>query len=76
LSTVAGFVSAGLGVALLPPSKGLKLPNMIWIPIQNPDCRCEVGLEWKEKRYFSPAVKLFRDFAIDYYQKKEVEALP
>ncbi|QMV43789.1 LysR family transcriptional regulator [Cohnella cholangitidis] len=76
LQTVAGFVSAGLGVALLPPSKGLRLPNMSWIPVKDPVCRCEVGLEWKDKRYLSPAVRLFREFVIEFYEKKEVEALP
>lgn len=75
LQTVAGFVSAGLGVALLPSSTSLKLPNMRWIAVKDPNCSCEVGLEWKEKRYLSPAVKLFRDFVIDYYDKKDV-ALP
>lgn len=72
LQTVAGFVSAGLGVALLPPSVGLRLPNMHWIAVSDKECKCDVVIEWKEKRYLSPAVKLFRDFAVDYYAKKEI----
>lgn len=72
LQTVAGFVSAGLGVAVMPNSKGLRLPNTRWIPLQDPNCQCEVVMEWKEKRYFSPAVRLFRDFVINYYEKMEV----
>ncbi len=74
LQTVAGFVSAGLGVALLPDSMGLKLPNMKWIAIKDPNCECEVGLEWKEKRYLSPAVKLFRNFVTNHYEKMGIAA--
>ncbi|RKP54220.1 LysR family transcriptional regulator [Cohnella endophytica] len=71
LQTVAGFVSAGFGVALLPASAGLKLPNMHWIAIKDKDCKCDVVLVRKDKRYLSPAVKLFRDFAIEYCNQKE-----
>jgi DNA-binding transcriptional LysR family regulator len=62
LATVAGFVSAGLGVALLPRSEGLVLDGTSWVRVNFPDNEYPVGIEWKEKRYMSPAVRLFRDF--------------
>lgn len=71
LATVAGFVAAGLGVSLLPKSRGLMLEGMRWIKISTPGCVCEVGIEWKEKRYLSPAARLFRDFALEISRLRE-----
>jgi DNA-binding transcriptional LysR family regulator len=65
LPTVAGFVAAGLGVSLLPQSRGLKLDGTRWIKVATPGCVCEVGIEWKEKRYLSPSARLFRDFTLE-----------
>lgn len=72
LVTVAGFVAAGLGVSLLPKSRALMLEGMHWIRIATPGCVCEVNIEWKEKRYLSPAARLFRDFAIESSRQREV----
>lgn len=68
LHTVAGFVSAGLGVALLPKVKELEMDGVAWLKVRKPRCVCLVGLEWKEGRYISPAAKLFRDFLLEKYQ--------
>ncbi|MBB6691548.1 LysR family transcriptional regulator [Cohnella xylanilytica] len=62
LPTVAGFVSAGLGVSLLPRAEGLALEGVCWVPLRDPGNEFEVGIEWKEKRYLSPAAKAFREF--------------
>lgn len=71
LVTVAGFVAAGLGVSLLPKSRALMLEGMQWIKVATPGCVCEVGIEWKEKRYLSPAARLFRDFALEISRLRE-----
>jgi len=65
LTTAAGFVSAGLGVSLLPCAAGLRMEGISWIEIK-PKCTCTIGLVWKDKRYLSPAAKLFQQFCLSY----------
>jgi DNA-binding transcriptional LysR family regulator len=74
LPTVAGFVSVGLGISLLPKANGLMLDGMEWLNIKDVDCVCTVGMEWKENRYLSPAAKMFRDFMLAHYQVHTVSA--
>ncbi|MBB6669878.1 LysR family transcriptional regulator [Cohnella nanjingensis] len=65
LPTVAGFISAGLGISLLPRTAGVKLEGIEWVKLDAEDNEFEVGLEWKEKRYLSPAARLFRDHVLE-----------
>ncbi len=65
LPTVAGFISAGLGVSLLPRTAGVKLDGISWVTLVAEDNVFEVGMEWKEKRYLSPAARLFRDEVLE-----------
>jgi len=65
LPTVAGFVSAGLGVSLLPRAEGLALDGLSWLAVDFDHNEFEVGIEWKEKRYLSPAARMFRDFVAE-----------
>jgi Transcriptional regulator len=65
LPTVAGFVSAGLGVSLLPRTEGLTLDGLSWLKVDFENNLFEVGVEWKEKRYLSPAARMFRDFVAE-----------
>ncbi|MEW9700626.1 LysR family transcriptional regulator [Paenibacillus sp. SI8] len=62
LMTVAGFVSAGLGISMLPKTNGLMLEGLAWLPIKDEGSYCEVGLLQKRGRYLSPAVKRFSDY--------------
>ncbi|GMK40670.1 putative HTH-type transcriptional regulator YybE [Paenibacillus sp. CCS19] len=68
LQTVAGFVSAGLGVSLLPKSKGLSLAGIAWIPLETQMNTFEIGIEWKARRFLSPAAQRFRDFVLNDYR--------
>ncbi|QJD86378.1 LysR family transcriptional regulator [Cohnella herbarum] len=67
LPTVSGFVSAGLGVSLLPRAYSMELSGNAWVSVDSVEGPLPVELGWKEKRHLSPAVRLFRDFLI---QKK------
>ncbi|GGG57831.1 LysR family transcriptional regulator [Paenibacillus radicis (ex Gao et al. 2016)] len=62
LTTVAGFVAAGLGVSLVPRTAGLLLEGLTWIPIQEKHWNWEVGLQWRTDQNLSPAVKKFIDY--------------
>ncbi|SFA75665.1 DNA-binding transcriptional regulator, LysR family [Cohnella sp. OV330] len=62
LTTVAGFVAAGLGLSMLPKTNGLMLEGLAWLPIKDEGSYCEVGLLQKRGQYLSPAVRRFSDY--------------
>ncbi|REE81047.1 DNA-binding transcriptional LysR family regulator [Paenibacillus taihuensis] len=66
LPTVAGFVSAGLGVSVLPRTAGLELKGLNWIKIRDKGWVWEVGLQYKKNRFLSPAAQRF----VSYLEKK------
>lgn len=70
LTTVAGFVAAGLGISMVPRTSGLSLGGLVWLPIKE-NWIWEVGLQWREGRYVSPAVKKFIDYVKQTYGGNE-----
>ncbi|WP_276352864.1 LysR family transcriptional regulator [Cohnella caldifontis] len=75
LQTVAGFVSQGLGVSILPDSEGLRQEGIRWLRIGDRECASTVGLEWKENRYDSPAAQRFREFLVERYADNLLDAV-
>ncbi|MGD8190727.1 LysR family transcriptional regulator [Brevibacillus ginsengisoli] len=67
--TIAGLVAAGLGVAILPDTKGLDLSGISLLSVQRPVCRRVIGIARLEGRYLSPAVEQFQQFVIDYFKQ-------
>ncbi|NHN34182.1 LysR family transcriptional regulator [Paenibacillus agricola] len=63
LITVAGFISAGLGVSVLPHTAGLALDGLVWLPIEEEGWVWEIGAMWKKYRFLSPATRQFLQFA-------------
>lgn len=64
LTTVAGLVSAGLGVALLPlDDPNLRLPGMRVIPLET-ERRRELGVVWSAHREPPAPVAMFLDFVV------------
>lgn len=57
--TIIGLVAAGLGVSILPASfRRVKLAEMRWVPILEPDAVSEMWLVWSRHRELSgPAVR-------------------
>ncbi|TVY07475.1 LysR family transcriptional regulator [Paenibacillus cremeus] len=67
LPTVAGFVSAGLGVSVLPKTAGLELKGLRWIKIEEKGWVWEVGLHYKKNRFLSPATQNFVRYIEDKF---------
>ncbi|RNE50019.1 LysR substrate-binding domain-containing protein [Corynebacterium alimapuense] len=64
LTTVAGLVSAGLGVALLPLDDPYLAPTGIVLrPLDPPEHR-ELGLVWRADAESAPPIDQFREFVI------------
>jgi DNA-binding transcriptional LysR family regulator len=70
LGTITAFVAAKLGVALIPPVKGLDMTKISRLPITEPCCQRVIGMAWMEGRYLSPAAKRFRQFVLEHYEKE------
>ncbi|WP_217597268.1 LysR family transcriptional regulator [Cohnella sp. GbtcB17] len=66
LQTVAGFVSAGLGVSVLPRTAGLELAGLSWLEIEDEGWVWEVGLQYKKNRFLTPAAQKF----VNYVEEK------
>ncbi|MDU0479720.1 LysR family transcriptional regulator [Staphylococcus chromogenes] len=63
MTTVAGLVSAGLGVALLPMGDPYLAPaGVVLVPLA-PRVDREIGLVWRATKG-APAVEMFRDFVL------------
>jgi DNA-binding transcriptional LysR family regulator len=68
VTTVAGLVSAGLGVALIPETGGEDMRQIRRLHVRSPHCQRVIGIAWVEGRYLSPAAKLFRQFVLDHFR--------
>lgn len=73
LFMVLGLVAAGFGVAFIP---ALALRNAIQpavscLRIADFPCQRTIGLAWAEGRYLTAAVRLFRQFVIEYFAELE-----
>lgn len=63
-STVAAFVAAGLGVALIPPIIGIDHSKCVLIPIRYPIAQRSLCMAWRKDNQMVPIVNKFRDFVI------------
>ncbi|BCG59277.1 LysR family transcriptional regulator [Paenibacillus sp. URB8-2] len=71
--TVAGLVSAGLGVSILPAAPALQMDGISWLKLKEPRCTRNIGIAWSENHYMPPSAQLFRTFIIEQYADKTVE---
>jgi len=68
--TVLGFVSANLGVSLLPHISGMDMKNLTKLSIADYRCERTIGLAWVKGKTMLPVVDAFREFLIDYAGKR------
>lgn len=67
--TVIGLVSSGLGVALIPDSKGIDRKKIAVLQVSAPVCQRMIGISSIKGRYLSPAAVGFEQFVIHHYAK-------
>jgi LysR family transcriptional regulator, transcription activator of glutamate synthase operon len=79
LSTLRGFVAAGLGIAIVPaPREGS--PDgasgaLRQLPINDNGAVREIGLAWADERRLLPAAELFRQHVIDRATSRRLPAV-
>jgi len=62
VGTVSGFVSAGLGVSLVPKNRGISEYNIKCIPVSSPKCYRHINLAWKKDTYTPKVIQTFKEF--------------
>lgn len=67
--TVAGLVTAGLGISLLPDLKGIDKSKLVQISVSWPKSQRTIGIAWFEGRYISPATKQFKSFVLEKFNQ-------
>lgn len=73
VSTLAGLVSAGLGVTIIPSFHGISTGKVKPIRISEPFCYREIGLAWLNGNPLSPSAELFRSYVIHEFRDTELE---
>lgn len=68
VSTMAGLVSAGLGITIIPAFPGINSDKVKQISISKPYCHREIGLAWLNENTLSPSGDLFRNYVIERYR--------
>ncbi|MEW9671929.1 LysR family transcriptional regulator [Ammoniphilus sp. 3BR4] len=63
-ATIAGFVAANFGVALIPFIPGLDMRKISLLSVSRPRCRRIIQMAWRTDRYMSPAVTHFKGFIL------------
>ncbi|MFT8361829.1 MAG: LysR family transcriptional regulator [Sporolactobacillus sp.] len=72
VTTLAGLVASGLGVALLPDQKDIDESKVRKVHITWPNCKRQIGLSWYEGRVMSPAAKQFMKFVFQKYSPTHI----
>ena len=67
IHTLAGLVSAGLGVSLIPRLLDTTELNIVFIPVSFPLCRRSIGLAWNTTQQLSPAAIEFQQFIFHHF---------
>jgi DNA-binding transcriptional LysR family regulator len=67
VSTMAGLVSSGLGVTIIPAFHGISSEKIKQISISKPYCHREIGLARLNGNTLSPSGELFRNYVIERF---------
>ncbi|WP_379138755.1 LysR family transcriptional regulator [Paenibacillus sp. sgz500958] len=69
LDMVAGLVSAGYGISLLPKTLGVRNYPMAWVKVDDPASKLTVGVVWKRDRKLTPVSEVFLKFIREKYPR-------
>ncbi len=69
---VTGFVSAGLGISIVPNTPNLITDELSVLRIKEPHCYRTVHMGWLKNGYMTPSAKIFKDFVIKVASKDKI----
>jgi LysR family transcriptional regulator, transcription activator of glutamate synthase operon len=67
-TTVAGFVTEGMGIAVLPKISDIENEYLRFINISDYSCERVISLSTRADSYMSPVAKKFKSFVIEFFQ--------
>ncbi|MVX66529.1 LysR family transcriptional regulator [Clostridium chromiireducens] len=69
---VTGFVSAGIGISIVPDTPNLITHELSVLRIKEPYCYRTVHMGWLKNGYMTPSAKIFKDFVIEASSKIKI----
>ncbi len=70
VTTVVGFVEAGLGIALIPYIPNINMRKVKLISVRKPKCERIIAFTWMKNRYLPAAALQFKNFVLQYLTGK------
>ncbi len=67
VSTVAGLVSVGLGVGLIPERSGMESDHVCRLPVIDVECKRTIGIAWRKQTFLPKVVEQFQNFIINHF---------
>lgn len=68
VTTIAGFVGAGMGISILPDVKSLDQMKIAKVRISSPKCERTIGIASMEGKFLSPIAEKFMQYIVDHFQ--------
>ncbi|MFS0562075.1 LysR family transcriptional regulator [Terribacillus sp. 179-K 1B1 HS] len=67
VTTIAGFVGAGMGISILPDVKSLDQMKIAKVRISSPRCERTIGIASMEGKFLSPIAEKFMQYIVDHF---------
>lgn len=71
VNTLAGLISAGLGVSILPETEGTDRSDIVFIPFLDRPLTREIGLAWNGSVPLTAAADAFRQYVLSCFPHQE-----
>jgi len=68
VTTIAGFVGAGMGISILPDVKSLDQMKIAKVRISSPKCERTIGIASMEGKFLSPIAEKFMQHIVDHFR--------
>lgn len=71
VTTIAGFVGAGMGISILPDVKSLDRTKIAKVRISSPRCERTIGIASMEGKFLSPIAEKFQQYIVDHFHRTD-----
>ncbi|MFP7494376.1 LysR family transcriptional regulator [Terribacillus saccharophilus] len=73
VTTIAGFVGAGLGISILPDVKSLDQMKIAKVRISSPKCVRTIGISSMEGKFLSPIAEKFKQYIVEHFNRTTIK---
>ncbi|WP_366249015.1 LysR family transcriptional regulator [Terribacillus aidingensis] len=72
VTTIAGFVGAGMGISILPDVKSLDRTKIAKVRINSPKCERTIGIASMEGKFLSPIAEKFKQYIVEHFHRENL----